>query len=855
MATSMRPRTPSQDVHSPVPNASGQSNLHRSHTSSSRPNSFVASNSIQPTEFQVRTGISESSSAPHQSRFHEELSQRSSSLIDGYNIGDVPQNDSHPLLSQQAAPHRSGTLKKKPSLGKKGSLRRGGSKRSSRAGSVRSLRLGEKEKYDVGENEMNSAFYVPIPTKGAPTEILATRFQAWRKVLKDLIAVFRDIQRSYETRAKILLSASNSMGNIAMPSTFLQSGGIADAAIILKTYHKQALAECNKAKEVETEIIVQLNSLRNDLQAKIKEIKALAGDFKNSVDKEMEGTRKAVRNLHEALGLVDTDPAATSGKGDPFIIKLGVDRQLEKQLLEENYLHKAYLNLESSGRELEAIVVGEIQKAYSAYASILKRDADSAYDAVERLRDGPLSMPKDREWKAFVSHNDHLIDSSIPMRNIRNITYPGSDHPAAAEVRAGMLERKSKYLKSYTPGWYVLSPTHLHEFKSADRIRSQSPVMSLYLPEQKLGSHSQPDSSSHKFMLKGRQTGSMHRGHAWVFRAESHDTMLAWYEDIKNLTEKTGEARNAFVRKHVRTLSGASYRAASISSDGVLDEDEADETPYSAEHMLPPRGASLDEPRWRSPPGGRFPSEVHLNRTLEAPESPSSETSSRGPEGPLDSTFREAGIHFTGQQHPHQHTHSHSHETELPDTMPINSRSGSVRSTLSKKPNRIYDEWMTTHRPVPPQTPTHEQTSIHTDQIYSPSPQLRRTGTRVRSIALSTGAPIVVPGDSSHPTLHPEPDTSILSTQPTGTTNTTVPSLTTATSLGVLGSEISAQNTSHLPNGASGFGPPIADLHDAQSNTVSDLDRSAKQRMTPVSSRTGTVSDLKVPGQYPMASS
>ncbi|KMU76232.1 PH domain containing protein [Coccidioides immitis RMSCC 3703] len=205
---------------------------------------------------------------------------------------------------------------------------------------------------------------------------------AWRKVLKDLIAVFRDIQRSYETRAKILLSASNSMGNIAMPSTFLQSGGIADAAIILKTYHKQALAECNKAKEVETEIIVQLNSLRNDLQAKIKEIKALAGDFKNSVDKEMEGTRKAVRNLHEALGLVDTDPAATSGKGDPFIIKLGVDRQLEKQLLEENYLHKsksrydtiaeffkAYLNLESSGRELEAIVVGEIQKAYSAYAA------------------------------------------------------------------------------------------------------------------------------------------------------------------------------------------------------------------------------------------------------------------------------------------------------------------------------------------------------------------------------------------------------------------------------------------------------------------------------------------------------
>jgi len=52
--------------------------------------------------------------------------------------------------------------------------------------------------------------------------------------------------------------------------------------------------------------------------------------------------------------------------------------------------------------------------------------------------------------------------------------------------------------------------------------------MSLYLPEQKLGSHSNPGSSSNKFMLKGRQTGSMHRGHSWVFRAESYDTMMAW---------------------------------------------------------------------------------------------------------------------------------------------------------------------------------------------------------------------------------------------------------------------------------------------------------------------------------------
>lgn len=117
---------------------------------------------------------------------------------------------------------------------------------------------------------------------------------------------------------------------------------------------------------------------------------------------------------------------------------------------------QAFLNLESSGRELESIVVGEIQKAYNALAGILKREGDEAYDTVERLRGGPVAMAKDHEWDAFVENNEHFVDPRLPVRRVQNITYPGKTHAAAAEVRSGMLERKSKYLKSYTPGWYVV---------------------------------------------------------------------------------------------------------------------------------------------------------------------------------------------------------------------------------------------------------------------------------------------------------------------------------------------------------------------------------------------------------------
>ena len=175
---------------------------------------------------------------------------------------------------------------------------------------------------------------------------------------------------------------------------------------------------------------------------------------------------------------------------------------------------------------------------------------------------------------------------------------------------------------------YVLSTTHLHEFKSPDRIASQAPVMSLALADQKLGSHSNADSTSHKFMLKGRQSGGLHRGHAWVFRAESFDTMLAWFSDIRNLTEKTGAERNAFIqRSHARSVSAGSHKAGSVSSDG-MEEDEADQVPYSATPSLVEMSVPQEKHPHRPNPGGRFPSALNVDRDSHLPISPSSNASS-----------------------------------------------------------------------------------------------------------------------------------------------------------------------------------------------------------------------------------
>ncbi|KAK6505243.1 hypothetical protein TWF481_007158 [Arthrobotrys musiformis] len=495
------------------------------------------------------------------------------------------------------------TLKKRNSFRRSSSLKRSGSR-------SRRSTVGEMD-----SDNPNSAFHSPVPSHGNPTEVLANRFSGWRRILKDYIAYFKDVQVAYETQAKTTSRLFHTLNSAIEPEMFLRSGGILETNVVLKEHHRSAMLASEQAKQIQVQIISSLSGLRNDLTGKIKEIKGLSGDFKNTLDKEREGTRRAVTQLADALLAVDSNPSLASGKNDPYIVKLSVDKQLRRQLAEENYLHRAYLNLESSGRELESIVVSEIQKAFDSYMKIIRMEGADLTDTAERLQTRTINLPPDHEWSCFVERDPDFVDPRIPVRGFDTVEYPGWNHPAAVEVRAGLLERKSKYLKSYTPGWYVLSPSHLHEFKTPDRNHDMTPVMSLYLPDCTMGSHTQLGAKSHKFVVKGRQTGALHRGHSWVFRAETHEDMIGFYENIKKLIELSGPERNAFVasyQKHHTPPDTATKENGSASSENGLENDEADEIPYSADRSaLVGSEPSIHEPR---PEGGRFPSDIDIQR-------------------------------------------------------------------------------------------------------------------------------------------------------------------------------------------------------------------------------------------------
>lgn len=258
-------------------------------------------------------------------------------------------------VNNHGTPSRNNTLKKKSSMrrttGATGSLKRSSSRKSLAAGSIKSV--GGRSVGGGNETEdFNSAFHTPVPTQGSPTDILANRFQSWRQLLKSLIAYFREIQNSYDARAKAVSKVQNALGGISHPAVMLSHDGLADATRILEDFHKHSLSEANKSREIENDVISGLTGLRSDLSQKIKEIKSLSGDFKNSVDKEKEATRREVEKLQEVLQHADHEDSTATGKNDPYVVRLGVDRAVERQIDEENYLHRVsrrlkflYMNL------------------------------------------------------------------------------------------------------------------------------------------------------------------------------------------------------------------------------------------------------------------------------------------------------------------------------------------------------------------------------------------------------------------------------------------------------------------------------------------------------------------------------
>lgn len=471
-----------------------------------------------------------------------------------------------------------------------------------------------------------SDIYLTLPINGHPTELLSQRFDDWRKVLRSLsiylkeyAAIQDDVAKQQSrlgnsvkfpyfyfgtpenainavkqtARAKLEAESSHD-DNLSLGATTsvpnppdkhpqlsseddrirrnfapYGSGSLSDVPAAIISLHNKQAAVARKASDELTGIVIpRLEDLRYNLSGKVKEIKGLASDFKNSVEREQNATKKSIEDYEKILALAanDADP-----KKDPYILKTAVDAQLSRQVHEENYLIEAYTNIQNSSCGLEKLVVGEIQQALRTYSNMVETAAHQALELSTQLNTGILAKPTDFEWNSYVitDGNQNFLDLSQTKTRDPASLNAIELSPLAKKIRAGYLERRSKYLKNYSKAWYVLTPSFLHEFKTP---QDSQPILSLSLTDCQISRDTKQKQGSNKFVLNTRDLGaSTSKGHNWVFRAENGDKMEEWFKNLSEVVQLKSPVERAQKYAAVATTKAAPVKTVSAASEVSAD--------------------------------------------------------------------------------------------------------------------------------------------------------------------------------------------------------------------------------------------------------------------------------------------
>jgi hypothetical protein len=416
------------------------------------------------------------------------------------------------------------------------------------------------------------------PHELRPSDVLIERFTGWKHITKQLISYFEGIADIEYNTAKELTKLG---GVIQVPfregNQFLGEGGIQDVYYGIRD-KTRIIADhhANLAKTVEGSIVQHLQKLRSEIKAHVKNVQQDTGKLANSVAKEREMSTKMISDLARSITLLKNTPMSVTAKEDPYTANMNVFRQLQRQVNEENALQKSIIIMQQNSAHFEEGIVRSIQSAWQTFDEWSGRMSAQVQDTWLSLGVEMRSLQPNSEWIAFAARSDHLLDPDTPLRNPEQIYYPGKEDPSVIAVHQGILERKKRFTKTYKESFYVLTPAgYLHEHGSSDPTRHPQPELSLFLPECTLGAPSTMASKSHKFHISAKTAnvlpGLGKSDHAYTFRARSHEELMEWWNDIKQLSKVYLTSSEQMDRSGPVP---AAVRAAGYRSEEEEDEDE-----------------------------------------------------------------------------------------------------------------------------------------------------------------------------------------------------------------------------------------------------------------------------------------
>ncbi|GAA6043350.1 hypothetical protein JCM8097_008043 [Rhodosporidiobolus ruineniae] len=469
--------------------------------------------------------------------------------------------------------------------------------------SIHTQRTGISRRSSVASRQSQLIKKAAGPHELRPSDILIERFSAWKRLVKNLITYFEGIADIESNTAKELQKLG---GVIQVPfregNQFLGEGGVQDIFYGVRE-RTRIIADqhANLAKTVEGSIVQHLQKLRTELKAHIRNIEQDTGKLAASVAKERETSTKMITDLARSITMLKNTPMGVHAKEDPWYTNSLVARQLQKQVHEENALQKSILIMQQNSEHFEEGVVRAIQMAWQTFDEWNARAASQVQETWATMGQLMRSVAPTTEWIAFASRSEYLLDPETPLRNPMTINYPGKDDPSVIPVHQGILERKKRYTKTYKESFYVLTPAgFLHEYPTSDLGKHPIPELSLFLPECTLGAPTNPHARSHKFHIEGKKAiggdvgqknGLFASNASYTFRARSHDEMLEWWNDCKQLSKVYLTASEPFDRSGpvpaaVRAAGYVTDEEEEFDSDeegSSVEEEEEGESEYETE--------------------------------------------------------------------------------------------------------------------------------------------------------------------------------------------------------------------------------------------------------------------------------
>ncbi|KAG5513605.1 hypothetical protein PMAC_001037 [Pneumocystis sp. 'macacae'] len=275
--------------------------------------------------------------------------------------------------------------------------------------------LKESLIWDVHNNNVDSIFSSSISENLDPTKVLASRFNTWRGLLKELIVYFKAVVHVQETKAAEFKKLGGLLSINSCNKFSFKDGGLREAEKIFCEWNREYSNYLSTIPDnVNSDIILKLEKERTMLSDSIKDVMKMSSRFRNNLSKETEAAKKLFNVYKDSLLTWEFNPEKITPKMDPYLVKFHLEKQIIQMLSEENALHRAYLDIENYCRRIENRVIDTIRQVFGQYKDGLQKEIDFVYDFNKNISVVGDSISLNKGWNSFIREDSvfkHLIEN------------------------------------------------------------------------------------------------------------------------------------------------------------------------------------------------------------------------------------------------------------------------------------------------------------------------------------------------------------------------------------------------------------------------------------------------------------